>query len=198
MVTAAAESLRRHGLAGTSFTEVLAQSGAARGAIYHHFPGGKAELVTQAVEQTGENVSAALAALPQATDETEVIDSFLTLIRPVVEESTRGAGCAVAAITTAAAPGDPLQLTARCVFDQWRVELAHQLELAGASATRANETAALLIATLEGTHVLCRADGTITPFDRAAAALRAAFGARAAAPSRPAQPHRTSSAEPTR
>ena len=37
--------MRRNGLAGTSFTEVLADSGAARGAIYHHFPGGKSELV---------------------------------------------------------------------------------------------------------------------------------------------------------
>ena len=43
---------------------------------------------------------------------------------------------------------------------------------AGSSSRRAGDLATLLLATLEGAHVLCRADGTIKPFDRAAAALR--------------------------
>ncbi|MEU3069077.1 hypothetical protein ABZ712_19585 [Streptomyces sp. NPDC006906] len=38
---------------GMSFTDVLTQSGAARGAIYHHFPGGKNQLATEAAVQHG-------------------------------------------------------------------------------------------------------------------------------------------------
>ncbi len=178
MITAAAESLRRHGMAGTSFTEVLADAGAARGAIYHHFPGGKTELIACAVSQTGDGVSATLAALPQADDETQVIDAFLNLVRPIVEESAGGAGCAIAAVATEVAPGDTLQVAASNILEQWRVVLSAQLQRAGVNATRAGETATLLLATLEGTHVLCRASGTIAPFDRAAAALRDAFDQR--------------------
>jgi AcrR family transcriptional regulator len=44
MIEAAALSLRTRGLAATSFTDVLAASGAARGAIYHHFPGARTTL----------------------------------------------------------------------------------------------------------------------------------------------------------
>jgi AcrR family transcriptional regulator len=172
MVAAAAESLRRNGLAGTSFTEVLADSGAARGAIYHHFPDGKAELVEDAVALTGARVTEALSALPSVDSEAEVIDAFLELVRPVVLESAAGAGCAVAAVVTESRPGDPLQNSSRGVLDDWRNSLATQLRQAGASRRRADQVATLLLTTLEGAHVLCRAAGDIEPFDRAAAALR--------------------------
>jgi AcrR family transcriptional regulator len=174
MVAATAESLRRRGLTGTSFTEVLAASGAARGAIYHHFAGGKAELVEEAVVRTGAGVTAALASLPDAGSEAEVVDAFLELVRPVVQESAAGAGCAVAAVVAESAPHDPLQLAARDVLEGWREALTAHLVRAGSTPPRAGALADLLLATLEGAHVLCRADGTIEPFDRAAAALRQA------------------------
>jgi TetR/AcrR family transcriptional regulator, lmrAB and yxaGH operons repressor len=174
MVVAAAESLRRRGLSGTSFTEVLADSGAARGAIYHHFPGGKADLVREAIAATGNGVSAALAALPDGPDEPAVVDAFLTLVRPVVQDSVAGAGCAIAAVVTESAPGDALQLASREVLDEWQRTLAAHLKRAGVPARRAAGLASLLLTTLEGAHILCRAAGDIRPFDRAAAALRQA------------------------
>src|SRR3954462_6108652 len=143
MVAAAAESLRRRGLTGTSFTEVLADSGAARGAIYHHFPGGKADLVREAVATTGAGVSAALAALPDGPDEAAIVDAFLALIRPVVQDSVAGAGCAIAAVVTESAPGDPLQVFTREVLEEWRRTLAAHLKRAGAPARRAADLATL-------------------------------------------------------
>jgi AcrR family transcriptional regulator len=172
MVAATAQSLRQKGLAGTSFTEVLAESGAARGAIYHHFPGGKAELVKDAVEITGADVTAALSSLPELDTEAEVVDAFLELVRPVVLESAAGAGCAVAAVVNESAPGDPLQIEAREALEGWRSTLVAHLRRAGVDKRRADQLATLLLTTLEGAHVLCRAAGEIGPFDRAAEALR--------------------------
>ena len=40
MIIGAAGLLSRRGLQGTSFSEVLAATGAPRGSLYHHFPGG--------------------------------------------------------------------------------------------------------------------------------------------------------------
>ena len=48
MIAAAVRSLQHDGAEGMSFTDVLRVSGAARGAIYHHFPGGKSQLVAEA------------------------------------------------------------------------------------------------------------------------------------------------------
>ena len=53
MVAGAARLLAVRGLEGTSFAEVLAATGAPRGSTYHPFPGGKRELVSDAVEHAG-------------------------------------------------------------------------------------------------------------------------------------------------
>ncbi len=45
MIREAALALARKGLQRASFSEVLEASGAPRGSLYHHFPGGKGELV---------------------------------------------------------------------------------------------------------------------------------------------------------
>jgi AcrR family transcriptional regulator len=47
-----------------SFTEVLERSGAARGAIYHHFPGGKNQLVAEATVRNGQEARISLSQLP--------------------------------------------------------------------------------------------------------------------------------------
>ena len=60
MVEAAVRLLATKGLEGTSFAEVLDLSGAPRGSIYHHFPGGKDELVTEAVALARERAMAYL------------------------------------------------------------------------------------------------------------------------------------------
>ena len=60
MVAGATRLLARKGLEGTSFAEVLAAAGAPRGSTYHHFPGGKRELVQEAVELAGAHAMAAM------------------------------------------------------------------------------------------------------------------------------------------
>src|SRR5438477_11561065 len=100
MIEAAVHALRRDGVEGMSFTDVLRESGAARGAIYHHFPGGKSQLVAEAATDNGNEVRAALAQLP-AESPAAVVRGFLQLIRPVVQESARGGGCALAAAALA-------------------------------------------------------------------------------------------------
>src|SRR3954464_15145582 len=97
MLDAAVGALRRHGVAGMSFSEILDASGAARGAIYHHFPGGKTQLVAEAAELNGRAVLARFEVLP-ATSAQQLVGEFLGLVRPVVIESSNGCGCAVAAV----------------------------------------------------------------------------------------------------
>jgi TetR/AcrR family transcriptional repressor of lmrAB and yxaGH operons len=102
MIAAAVRSLQHDGAEGMSFTDVLRVSGAARGAIYHHFPGGKSQLVAEAATGNGNEIRAALAQLP-AGSPAAVVRGFLHLIRPVVQESARGGGCAVAGVADAEA-----------------------------------------------------------------------------------------------
>ncbi|MCX4090999.1 TetR/AcrR family transcriptional regulator [Nocardia sp. alder85J] len=174
MIDAAVDGLRRQGLAGMSFTEVLAASGAARGAIYHHFPGGKAELVAEAARLHGHEVDQRLAELSGAGPRA-VAEEFLTMVRPVIEDSVRGCGCAIAAVTVGSgAEGDELRDIAATTFAAWAQQLTAALAGAGMSPEAAADLAQLLIALLEGAQVLCRAAADSAPFERAARAALAA------------------------
>ena len=176
MIDATVEALSRHGVSGMSFTEVLAHSGAARGAIYHHFPGGKGQLVAEAAARLGDQVRDRLADL-DGPDPVAVVEAFLTLVRPVVAASAEGGGCAVAAASGGSAEDEALRDTACTAFAGWIDTLAARLTAAGQERRSAADTAALLISLLEGAHVLCRAAGDIAPFDAAARAARALVSA---------------------
>jgi TetR/AcrR family transcriptional regulator, lmrAB and yxaGH operons repressor len=161
--------------AGMSFTGVLSASGAARGAIYHHFPGGKAQIIAEAAALNGQDVGARLAALP-ADSPLAVVQAFLAAVRPAVRASACGGGCAVAALTVHAgtdADNDALRQVAATAFASWAGHLAERLSTAGLAPDEAADLAAMLIALLQGAHVTCRAAGTIQPFDQAARAATA-------------------------
>jgi TetR/AcrR family transcriptional repressor of lmrAB and yxaGH operons len=171
MLAAAVVALRRHGVAGMSFSEILDSSGAARGAIYHHFPGGKAQLVAEAAALDGRAVLARFEQLP-ATDPVQLVGDFLALVRPVVIESSHGCGCAVAAVALG------LEGAADAAFGSWVGALTDRLTAAGLAPDDAGDLATTLITLLEGAHVLCRAAASIEPFDRMARAATALVAAR--------------------
>jgi TetR/AcrR family transcriptional regulator, lmrAB and yxaGH operons repressor len=194
MIRAAVRALRRDGVERMSFTNVLRESGAARGAIYHHFPGGKDQLVAEAAAGDGREVRDLLTQLP-ADSAAGVTRGFLELIRPVVAESAAGGGCAVAAAAMASTMLDPdrsdgarrhdsgshgagprgagsrgagLHGVADEAVSSWISELAGRFVAAGLAEPEARGLAASLIAILEGAHVLARATGRIDAFDETA------------------------------
>jgi TetR/AcrR family transcriptional regulator, lmrAB and yxaGH operons repressor len=176
MIEAAVDSLRRQGVSGMSFTEVLKHSGAARGAIYHHFPEGKSQLVAEAATRNAQDVRLHLSQLPGGSPR-QVVEAFLALIRPVVEQSAHGSGCAVAAVAMGADLANiGLREIAADAFTAWRHELTGKLTAGGMAPEEASALAATLITLLEGAHVLCRAAGDLEPFDQAAKAIMSLVG----------------------
>ena len=165
MVETAAFALARKGLQGASFSEVLAASGAPRGSLYHHFPGGKDELVLDAIDAAA---AYALDALGERRGRpaAEIAKAFVALWRAVLERSEFAMGCAIAAVTVASQQPDQLDRVARS-FAAWQTRLAELLSAGGVPAERAPNLAALLIATCEGGVVLARAERGFDAFDRA-------------------------------
>lgn len=166
MVASAALLLSRAGLAEASFRNVLEASGAPRGSIYHHFPGGKDELVQAAVLGVGERVVGALRAQPPATPE-EVVLTVAGLFRRVIAGPTPDAGCAVAAVVTAAPGGSAGAKAAAGVLQSWEAELTRLFHGAGLDPARSMALATTTLAVVEGALVLARAHGDAGPFDTA-------------------------------
>jgi TetR/AcrR family transcriptional regulator, lmrAB and yxaGH operons repressor len=171
MVRSAASLIRSRGLSATSFSEVLAESGAPRGSIYHHFPEGKEQLAEDAIRWTSERVLAHLRAGASATAP-DVLKRFIAMWRQVVVSSGGSAGCVVAgvAIDTDATEAGEIDVV-RSTFRSWVKLLAEQLESVGVASDRATPIALATVAGMEGALILCRAEGNVKPLDTVAEEL---------------------------
>jgi AcrR family transcriptional regulator len=163
MIDGAIRLLAKQGLQATSFSEVLALTGAPRGSVYHHFPEGKDQLVSAAVDRAGAHALHALDG-KQGVSAEEVTTVFLALWRELLVRSDCGAGCAVLAVTVATDSQELLQ-HAGAVFRAWRGQLAALFEQGGLTEKEASQFAAILVAASEGAVVLSRAEQSLEPFD---------------------------------
>ena len=172
MVRSAASLIRTRGVNATSFSDVLADSGAPRGSIYHHFPNGKEQLAEGAIRWTSERVLAHQRTC-RATTPAGVLDCFIDMWRQVVVASGGTAGCVVAGVAIDTVAGDrPLIDVVRATFRSWVDLVAEQLVAVGVPARRASRIAVATVAGMEGALILCRAEGNSEPLETVAAELK--------------------------
>jgi TetR/AcrR family transcriptional regulator, lmrAB and yxaGH operons repressor len=171
MIRSAAALFGSRGLCATSFSDVLADSGAPRGSIYHHFPGGKTQLARDAIGWTSEQVLAHLRACPGGTA-ADVLAWFIDLWRQSVLASGGSAGCPVAGVALeGGTPAGDLIDAAHGAFSSWMALLAGQLQAAGVPAHRAGPIATAALAGMEGALILCRAERSSQPLEATAGEL---------------------------
>ena len=94
MVDGAVILLATQGVEGTSFKEVLDVANAPRGSVYHHFPGGKSELLHAALDRASERALEAMEAT-RGKPASDVLDRFLALWQALLDYSQLRAGGAV-------------------------------------------------------------------------------------------------------
>jgi TetR/AcrR family transcriptional repressor of lmrAB and yxaGH operons len=159
LLEAAVDLLQRQGFQGTGLNELLAQSGAPRGSLYHYFPGGKEQIGAEAIARAGGLVASAVGHLLRAKPSVpDAVDALAALLAAGLEASDFERGCPVA--TTAlelSARSDPIREAAHASFESWLDPLRAHLEDTGFSADEATQRADLTIAALEGALVLARA-----------------------------------------
>ncbi|MCX4986036.1 TetR/AcrR family transcriptional regulator [Streptomyces sp. NBC_00572] len=175
IVAGAADMISRRGLSATSIREMAKHAKAPLGSTYHYFPEGKQQLATEAVRFTGEWVARSLRKELEAGP-AEGLRAFLALWRKIVVESDFHAGCPVLAVAIEEPPADevpPALAAAAEVFEQWEALLAASLREHGTEAEQAAQLATLIVAAVEGTVAMCRAQRSTDPLDRTAEQLEA-------------------------
>ena len=163
MVKGAAGLLATKGVEGTSFAEVLDATNSPRGSIYHHFPGGKSELVHAALDLVSSRALAVMESRRGSSAEA-IVKQFLDLWRQLLDRSDLTAGCAVLAVTVAGSDIDLLD-HAGSIFRDWTAHLAGLLVDGGVAEASARQLAVMVIAATEGAVALCRAERSREPFD---------------------------------
>jgi AcrR family transcriptional regulator len=172
MVAAAADMIRRRGLNAMSVRDLAKHADAPLGSTYHYFPGGKRQLATEAVRWSDDVTSRVLARELQAGP-LAGLRAFLKMWRKILVDSNFRAGCPVLAVSVEDVTDDESapREAAAAAFRSWTSILADSLRQHGASKRDAERTATTIVAAVEGTVAMCRAERTALPLDRVAGQL---------------------------
>jgi TetR/AcrR family transcriptional repressor of lmrAB and yxaGH operons len=177
LIVAAAGLFRRQGYAGTGLAEILAESGAPRGSLYHYFPDGKAGIAEAALREAGTRVAAVLHGVAgDSASPSDMVQRYAVLLAAWLEKSGFRDGCPVATVVLEAVPASPrLGAAGRDAFAAWSAAVAVMLERAGVPASRAADLADFTIACFQGALILARARQSTAPILQAAQELGRLF-----------------------
>jgi AcrR family transcriptional regulator len=175
MVVSAALLIRERGAHPTAIADVLEHSGAPRGSAYHYFPGGRTQLLCEAIDYAGEHVASKLA---QAGSSAEALDGLFDGYRKQLQRSDFRAGCPVVAVAVEAGDPDkpgqsaPVIERAAAAFAKWQDVIAQKLIADGVPESSAGPLATLVLSSFEGAIVVARASRDLQPLDHVHSQLR--------------------------
>ncbi|MFB4268722.1 TetR/AcrR family transcriptional regulator [Nonomuraea sp. GTA35] len=176
LLDATQDLIEAGGYFGAGLNQVIAASGMPRGSLYFHFPGGKDQLVAEALRWAGLELGQAMRDLADAApDATALVTGVIKLLGDRLEGSAWRKGCPVATVALEMAAGnDALQQVCAEVYDAWEGVLRERLIADGHP--DADDVATSVLALVEGALVLARARRSRDPLDRAARSVAVLLG----------------------
>jgi AcrR family transcriptional regulator len=161
MVISTALLIRERGAHSTAISDVLAHSGAPRGSAYHYFPGGRTQLLCEAVDFAADFTASRIAGAATSLD---AIDRIVGGYRAQLVESDYRAGCPVVAVAVEADNPSVIERAA-AAFTRWTDMVTDLLTRDGVAAERAEELAMLIMTSVEGAIVVARSTRDAKPLD---------------------------------
>ena len=177
IVDATASLLRRQGYHATGVNQIIRDSGAPKGSLYFHFPGGKEEIALAALETAGatwrERLELVTAAAPTPGD------AILLACRALaadLEQSGFENGCPIATVALeAASQSEVVRETCAANYRAWEHTISTQLIAAGVGETAAQATATFVLSAVEGAMLLARVYRSTEPIERVGQMLQQQF-----------------------
>jgi TetR/AcrR family transcriptional repressor of lmrAB and yxaGH operons len=159
LIETTARLLQHRGYHGTSLSDILEASGAPRGSLYFHFPGGKDQLAIEATRAAAEQATRELEeALARARSPAAGVRAYVEAAGQIMRETDYTFGCPVAPVILDAAGGvDELAELCRRTLETWTEMLRRAFAEAGVPARRARALALLVVSAIEGLLVIARA-----------------------------------------
>ncbi|RJQ79731.1 TetR/AcrR family transcriptional regulator [Pseudonocardiaceae bacterium YIM PH 21723] len=166
MLTSAVLLFRERGLPGTSLSDIVEHSGAPRGSLYHYFPGGKAQLATEATEFAGSFISAAITEVLEHSHPVDALRMMVEFYRVQLRDSAFESGCPIGAAAFQGEEGAEAREAAGRIFEAWQELLTANNIKNGLPADRAASVATAVLATIQGALLMAKAQRTTQPLDR--------------------------------
>jgi AcrR family transcriptional regulator len=177
MVSSAIQLFRERGVAGTALSDVIEHSQAPRGSIYHHFPGGKAQLAAEATALAGKLMARLITKSIATGGPTESISVLVDNSRQQLLATDFASGCPVAAGALEGSDPASARDAAGTAFASWETALALAYTEHGVPADRAETLASLVVCAIEGAIIVAKAQRSTRALDRVEEELRLLVGA---------------------
>lgn len=165
ILSAAITLFRRRGYAATGLKDILQESHAPKGSLYHYFPQGKEQLGEEAVLLAGSVVSQTLRQLAAEHESAaDVLRAYGRMLANWLEASAFQDGCPLATTLLETTPQSSRMAAAgQHAFNQWIADIRGVLERQGADVETARRLAQLAIATIEGALLQARVQSSARP-----------------------------------
>jgi TetR/AcrR family transcriptional regulator, lmrAB and yxaGH operons repressor len=157
--------IQRRGVAGAGLSALLEDSGVARRTVYLNFPGGKAELVTEATRIAGQAFSAVMRSADAGDDPIQAVRTFIDQWKAHLQATEMEAGCPIVAAILGRSEAPAAARAAAEAVDDWRAILADRLVSSGVDTDNARSLATLAIAAIEGAVIMALASGSTDALD---------------------------------
>lgn len=171
MIEATIELMRGSGLSGAGINEIVRESAAPKGSVYHFFPAGKQQIVSEALADYSGRVRQFIdAALSSRREPTQKVRALFDAFAQRVEAGQFRRSCAFGAVCLDLdADLNELRTVIAEAFDDWQSLIAGHFDLGHASRTRS--FSGLVLTAIEGAYIRARAEQSSRPFHEAGAWL---------------------------
>lgn len=158
LVRTAMRLFRRQGYASTGLQQIVAESGAPKGSLYHYFPSGKEALGESAITLAGVLMQEMLAGLAARHAEPKAfLHAYCKVLAGWMEESGFQSGCPIATTLLETAPQSPaITAAGQRAIDGWIAVIGGVLARGGMKRREARARAQLVVAAMEGALILSR------------------------------------------
>lgn len=167
LLESAIELMRGYGLAGAGINDLVRDSGAPKGSVYHFFPDGKTQIAREALALYAGRVERFIDdALASRRDPEAKVRALFDAFGQRAKEGDCRRSCAVGTVSLDLGDEvEPLQGDLAAAFERWTAVIAAHFDLGSTAATRS--FAGFVLSAIEGAYVRSRAERSPAAFKEA-------------------------------
>jgi len=171
LLQAAITLMRRSGLSGAGINEIVRESGAPKGSVYHFFPGGKQQIVKEGLEQYSARVVGFIdASLSSRRKPAAKVKALFNAFAERIETGQFRHSCPAGTVCLDLdSDVEDLRIAVAASFDRYLEAIEAHFPFR--DRRRAKAFAGLLLTAIEGAYIRGRADRSSKPFREAGAWL---------------------------
>lgn len=176
LIDTAGRLFRVQGYHATGLNQIVDESQAPKGSLYHYFPDGKEQLAAEALVNAGRQLQTKLHDLG-ASNPGEALDLFVEMSIAELERSDYRDGCPIATVALETnSNSEPLRLVCLQIFDRALLILKQWLTSKGVAAERAEVLALTVFSAYEGALLLSKVQRSPVPLRQVAGQMKQFLG----------------------